>query len=325
MKRRKFMALLGGAVAIPLDLPFAACAQERPGKIARIGIIDDAPMWNDYRQGLRAAGYVEGRSMAFEYRVAEGKPERLAVAAAELVRLPVDLIATYGTPATQAAKRATLTIPIVFIAVGDPVAAGLIQSLAHPGGNITGNTIISPDLAPKRLQLVKEVIPGATRVALLWNPDNMSNRAIYEEFRSAAPAQGLDFTAVEAHTPDALEGALATLASQRPNAVFVTSDPVHQSHMQKIIALLFRFGLPAMFQSRDDVAMGGLMSYGASFPDMFRQGAFLTDKILQGAKPADLPVQTPQKFTLSINLKTAKATGLTISDNVLLRADEVIE
>jgi putative ABC transport system substrate-binding protein len=325
MKRREFMALLGGVLAASCDLPFAVCAQERPSKIVRIGIIDDSPMWNDYRQGLRAAGYIEGRNLTFAYRVAEGKPERLAMAAAELARLPVDLIATYGTPATQAAKAATSTIPTVFISVGDPVAAGLVQSLAHPGGNITGNTIISPDLAPKRLQLVKEVIPSATRVGLLWNPDNTSNRVIYEEFRAASPAQGLDFTAAEARTADELESALASLAAQRPNAVFITSDPVHQSHMQKIITLLFRFGLPAMFQSRDNVAIGGLMSYGASFPDMFRQGAFFTDKILQGAKPADLPVQTPQKFSLSINLKTAKAIGLTISDDVLLRADEVIE
>jgi putative ABC transport system substrate-binding protein len=321
MNRREIIALIGGVAAVPLALPHAARSQQTLKKLPRIGIIDDGPLWDAFRQGMHAAGYVEGRSVTYEYRVAEGRPDRLTTAATELARLPVDVIATYGTPASRAAKAATSTIPIVFVAVGDPVAAGLVQSLAHPGGNITGNTIISPDLAPKRLQLVKEVIPGATRVALLWNPDNMSNRVIFEQLRAAAPAQGLDFANVEARTPGELEGAFTTMVAQRPDAVFITSDPVHQSHMQKIIALLFRYGLPAMFQTRDNVAAGGLMSYGASFPDMFRQGAFFTDKILHGTKPADLPVQT----ALTINLKTAKAIGLKISDDVLLRADEVVE
>jgi putative ABC transport system substrate-binding protein len=324
MKRREFIALIGG-IAASLGLPCSARAQQNPKKIPRIGIIDDGPLWDAYREGMRAAGYVEGQSIAYVYRTAEGNPDRLTAAAVELARLPVDVIATYGTPPSRAAKAATSTIPIVAIAVGDPVAAGLVQSLAHPGGNITGNTILSPDLSPKRLQLVKEVIPSASRVAFLWNPDNLSNRVILEQLRAAASAQGLEFTAVEARSASDLDGAFTAIARGRPDAVLLTSDPVLQSHMQKIIALLFRYGLPGMFQTRDTVAAGGLMSYGASFPEIFRQGAFLTDKILHGTKPADLPVQTPQRFALVINLKTAKTIGLKISDAVLLRADEVIE
>jgi putative ABC transport system substrate-binding protein len=190
---------------------------------------------------------------------------------------------------------------------------------------VTGNTILSPDLSPKRLQLVKEIIPSAKQVALLWNPDNVSNGVILEQMRAAAPQLGLAFTAVEARSAGDLEGAFATLSREKPDALLLTSDPVHHSHIRKIIELMFRFGLPGMFQTRDDAAAGGLVSYGASFPDMFRQGAFFTQKILSGIKPADLPVQTPQRFELVINLKTAKAIGLKISEAVLLRADEVIE
>ena len=197
--------------------------------------------------------------------------------------------------------------------------AGLVQSLAHPGGNVTGNSIISPDLGPKRLQLVKEIIPSATRVALLWNPDNVSNAMILEQMRDAAPGLGLAFSAVEARSVDAFAGAFAILARERPDAVLLTSDPVHHSHIQKIIDFLFQHRLPGMFQTRDDAVAGGLMSYGAVYPEMFRQGAFFAQKILKGTKPADLPVQTPQRFELVINLKTAKTIGVTISEGVLPR------
>jgi putative ABC transport system substrate-binding protein len=321
MKRREFMALVVGTAA----LPSSARAQQAARRIPRIGIIDDTPLWDAYRQGMHERGYVEGKSVAYEYRASDGKPERLAAVAADLIGLPVDLIATYGTPPSLAAKAATSTIPIVAISVGDPVATGLVRSLAHPGGNVTGNTIISPDLAPKRLQLVKEVIPSATRVALLWNPDNPSSKVLFDQLRDAAPAQGLAFSSAAARNGSELDGAFSEMMRQRPDAVLLTSDPLHQSHMQKIIALLFRYGLPGMFQTRDTVAAGGLMSYGPNFPDMFRQAAFFTDKILHGVKPADLPVQTPQRFELAINLKTARAIGLKIPDAVLLRADEVIE
>ena len=322
MNRRELLALMAGAAAAT---PGTAPAQQRPTKIPRIGIIDDGAIWKPFRDALREAGYVEGQTIAFETRAADGNPGRLTAAAAELVRLPVDLIATYGTPATRAAKAATSTIPIVMIAVGDPVVAGLVQSLARPGGNITGNTILSPELAPKRLQLIKEIIPSASRTALLWNPDNVSSGVNLEQLRTAAPGLGLMFTAVEARTANDLDGAFAILARERPDVVLVTNDAIHQSHIQKIITFLFQQGLPAMFQNRDSVVAGGLMAYGASFPDMFRQGAFFAQKILQGTPPADLPVQTPQRFQLVINLKTAKAIGVTISEAIQLQADEVIE
>ena len=267
---------------------------------------------------FREARYVEGQTITFEYRRSDGDPKRLVAAVADLVRLPVDVIATYGTPPSRAAKAATSTIPIVMILVGDPVRAGLVQSLAHPGGNVTGNTILSPELSPKRLQLVKEIIPLAARVALLWNPDNVSNVVILEQMRAAAPALGLAFTAVEVRSADDLEGAFATLARERPDAVLLTSDPLHHSHIQRIVDFLSQNRLPGMFQTRDDAAAGGLMSYGAIYPDLFRQGALFVHKILQGTKPADIPVQTPQRFELVINLKTAKALGVTISDQVLL-------
>src|SRR5258707_9484879 len=321
MNRRELIALLAGAAAAP----GSARAQQRPRKILRIGIIDDGEIWKPFRDALREAGYIEGQTIAFETRAADGNPNRLSTAAAELVQLPVDLIATYGTPASRAAKAATSTIPIVMISVGDPVAAGLVQSFAHPGGNVTGNTILSPELAPKRLQLIKEIIPSASRTALLWNPDNVSNGVILEQLRYAAPGLGLAFTAVEARTANDLDGAFAILARERPDVVLITNDAVHQSRIQKIIAFLFQQGLPAMFQSRDSVAAGGLMSYGPNIPEMFRQGAFFVQKILQGTQPADLPVQTPQRFQLVINLKTAKAIGVTISEAVQLQADEVIE
>jgi putative ABC transport system substrate-binding protein len=325
MRRRDVIAVLGGAAAMPFAFPRIAHAQQPAKKIARIGLIDDGPIWKPFHEALQQAGYVEGRNIVFEKRRADGDPSRLATAAAELAALPVDVIVTYGTPPSRAAKAATSTIPIVMLAIGDPVRAGLVQSLAHPGGNITGNTILSPDLSPKRLQLVKEILPSATRVALLWNPDNVSNAVILEQMRAAAPAVGLTFTAVEARSASGLDSALSILARERPDAVLLTSDPLHHTYVQRTIDFLNQNRLPGMFQTRDDAAAGGLMSYGAIFGEMFWQGAFFVQKILQGAKPADLPVQTPQRFELVINLKTAKAIGVTISESVLLRADQVVE
>src|SRR5665213_1942472 len=263
MRRRDFIAVLGGLMAAPR----AGYAQQRTNKVPRIGIIDDGPIWTPLRDALREAGYIDGRTIAYEVRRADGDPKRLAAAAAEPAALPVDVIVTYGTPSSRAAKTATSTIPIVAISIGDPMRAGLVQSLAHPGGNVTGNTILSPDLGPKRLQLIKEIIPSAKRVALLWNPDHVSNVVILEQMRAAAPGVGLAFTAVEARNEADLEGAFAALARERPDAVLLTSDPVHHSHIQKIISMLLRQGLPGMFQSREDAEAGGLMSYGAVFPD----------------------------------------------------------
>jgi putative ABC transport system substrate-binding protein len=325
MKRRAFITLLAGAAAAPAFLPLTARAQQRARKIPRIGIIDDGPIWDPFRQAMREAGYVEGQTVAFEYRRADGDPARLAEAAADLVRQPVDVIMTYGTPPSRAAKAATSVIPIVMVLVGDPVRAGLVQSLAQPGGNVTGNTILARDLGPKRLQLVKEIIPSARRVALLWNPENVSNGVILEQMRDAAPELGLAFTAVEARNTDAMAGAFALLVRERPDAVLLTSDPLHHIHMQRIVDFLSHNRLPGMFQAREDAEAGGLMSYGAVYPELVRQGAFFVQKILQGTKPADIPVQIPQRFELVINLKTARAIGVTIPDQVLSRADAVIE
>ena len=324
MKRREFIAFVGGTAAA-LAHASIALAQKRGVTIPRIGIIDDAPMWDSFRQALRDLGYVEGQSIAYEYRAANGNPERLSAAAAELIRIPVDVIATFGTPASRAAKAATSTIPIVAISIGDPVSAGLVKTLARPGGNVTGNTILAPDLSPKRLQLIKEVIPTASRIALLWNPDNLSNTVILDQLSSAAPALGMSFTAVEARSANDFETAFAIFQRERPDAILVTSDPLHQSQIQRIVDFMIQHRLVGMFQSRDNVAAGGLTSYGPSFPDLFRHAATYVQKILQGSKPEDLPMQPPERFEFAINLKTAKAIGLKVSESVLLRADEVIE
>jgi putative tryptophan/tyrosine transport system substrate-binding protein len=321
VRRRHFIALLGGVAAV---WPVAARAQQQ-AKIPRIGIIDDAPMWNAFREGLRDLGYLEGQNIAFEYRHAGGVPERLAEAATDLAHRPVDVIATYGTPTSIAAKAATTTIPIVMIGVGDPVGTGLVQSIAHPGGNITGNTLLVPEVQPKRLQLFKEAVPALSRVALLWNPDNASNRLVAEEIRAAAPTLGMTFTVVPVRRADELDGALAAMMRERPDGLMVTGDPLHQVHLGRIINFLVNNRLPSLFLLRENVVAGGLMSYGASLPDLFRRGAGYVHKILQGARPADLPVEQPTKFDLIVNLKTAKALGLTIPESFLLLADEVIE
>jgi putative ABC transport system substrate-binding protein len=322
MKRREFVALLGGAV---VAAPLAAHAQQRPKNPPRIGIIDDSPMWNPFRDALQEAGYVDRRTATFEYRRADGNPERLIAAARELAAIPVDVIVTFGSTASFAAKAATSTVPIVVISVGDPVRTGLVQSLARPGGNITGNTILAPEIGPKRLQLIKEVLPSVSRVALFWNPDNASNAALVTQMHADAPRLGLIPMSVQARNAGEFQAAFTSLTQDRPDAVLFTNDPLHQANIQKIVTFMFQQGIPGMYQTRDNVAAGGLMSYGASFPDLFRSGATYVQKILRGAKPADLPIQPPDRFELVINLKTAKAIGLKISDAVLLRADEVIE
>ncbi len=275
--------------------------------------------------GLRDLGYLEGRNVAFEYRYGEGEPERLAAAAAALVRRPVDLIATFGTPPTRAAKQATATIPIVMIGIGDPVRAGLVASLAQPGENVTGNTILGPDLGPKRIQLLKEVIPSVARLAFLWNRTNASNVAILEQLEVAAPAAGVTLIPVEVHDISHWDDAFAAMRRDRPDAFLMTNDPFHLLHLRRIIDALAQQRLPGLFQAREHVAAGGFMSYGASLPDLFRRGALYAHRILQGTRPAELPVEHPTKFELVINLKTAKALGLTIPESFLLRVDEVIE
>jgi len=320
MKRREFIKLLGGAAAWPL----AARAQQ-PAKIPRIGIIDDSPIWNAFRHGLRDLGYLEGQNVAFDYRYAGGLPDRLAWVVVELVHRPVDLIATFGTPPTLAAKQATTTIPIVMMGVGDPVGSGLVSSLARPGGNITGNTILGPEVAGKRLQLLKEVIPSLSRVAFLWNPDNASHPAQLAELRVAVEALGIKLLPVPVRSSDELDNAFAAMMRERPDAFLMTNDPFHQLSIGRIIDFLANNRLPGMFVTREVAVAGGLLSYGASLPDLFRRGAVYVHKILQGTKPAELPIEQPVKFELVVNLKTAKTMGLSIPESFLLRADEAIE
>ena len=325
MRRREFIALLGGAATTPLAWPRVMRAQQRGRKIPRIGIIDDAPIWNHFREALRQGGFIDGQTIAYEYRAAGGRPEQLAAAAAELAGLPVDLIATFGTPASRAAKAATSTIPIVAISVGDPIRAGLIESFARPGGNVTGNTILGPDLSPKRLQLIKEVVPTVARVGFLWNPDNVSNAAMLDELRPAARALGMVLIDVTARSADDFDPALAAILKERIDAILMTNDPFQQQHVRKVIDFALAHRLPSIFQTRENVVAGGLMSYGASFSELFRNGGAYALKILQGTRPEDLPVLQPERFELVINLKTAKAIGLKITEAFLLRCDEVIE
>jgi len=321
VRRREFINLLAGLTAA---WPLAARAQQR-SRIPRVGIIDDAPIWNYFRQSLRDLRYVEGQTIAFEYRIAQGEPARLAEATADFARLPVDAIAAYGTQASRAAKAATTTIPIVAIAIGDPVRVGLVASLARPGGNVTGNILLGPDLGPKRLQLLKEVIPSASRVALLWNPDNATNVVIFEELQAAVSKLDMKLISVPVRSVADFDGALPAMVQERPDAMFVTNDLFHQIHIARIIEFLAKNRIPGMFPTRENVIAGGFLSYGASLPDLFRRGASYVHKILQGTKPADLPVERPVSFELVINLKTARMLGLDVSPSILARADEVIE
>jgi ABC-type uncharacterized transport system substrate-binding protein len=281
MRRRDFITLLSGAA---VAWPLAARAQQG-AKIPRIGIIDDSPIWNVFRQALRDLGYLEGQNIAFEYRYAGGLPDRLAWISAELVRRPVDLIATFGTPPTQAAKEATKTIPIVMMGIGDPVGAGLVSSLAQPGGNITGNTILGPDVAGKRLQLLKEIMPSLSRVAYLWNPDNASHPAQLAELKIAVQTLGMTLLPVAVRSSDEFDSAFAAMMSERADAFLMTADPLHQVSIVRIIDFLTSNRLPGMFLSREIVVAGGFMSYGASVPDLFRRGALYVPRFCKAPNP----------------------------------------
>jgi len=319
--RREFITFLGGAAAWPV----AARAQRPPVRMPRIGIIDDEPVWDSFRQGLRDFGYIENQNIAIEYRSAEGKVDRLAQAARELVSIPVDVIVVTGSPATHAVRQATSTIPIVAIGVGDPLRAGFAVSLARPGGNMTGLSSLSPDLIGKRLEILRECIPAVARVAFLWNPDNDSNLAFLDDLIVAVPALGLELTSAPIRNADEFEGTFAAVLQRRPSAALVTGDPLLRRHQNRIIDFVAKNRLPAMYQEKEWVAAGGLLSYGPSLPDLFRRGVSYVHRILEGAKPADLPIEQPTRFELVINLKTAKALGLTVPPNLLAAADEVIE
>ena len=323
MRRREFVSLVAGAAAWPL----AARAQGPSAVVGmpRIGIIDDEPLWDNFRQGLRDLGYIENQNIAIEYRSAEGKVDRLVQAARELVSLPVNTIVVFGSTAARAARQATLTIPIVGIAIGDPVRAGFAVSLARPGGNMTGNSSLGPDLIGKRLETLKECVPTMARVAFLWNPDNDSNLAFLEELIIAVPGLGLQLISVPIRNADEFEGAFAAMTQRRPNALVTSGDALLRRHVNKIIDFAVKNRLPDMHQQKEDVVAGGLMSYSAILSQLLRQGALYVHKILQGAKPADIPIEQATRFELVINLKTARAIGLAIPPTLLARADEVIE
>jgi ABC-type uncharacterized transport system substrate-binding protein len=319
-------AAIAAAFAL-LAAPLAAPAQQ-PGKTARVGFfsIVTSPFLDEaFRQGLRELGYVEGQNIAIEYRSAEGKDERLPGLAAELVRLKVDVIVAASPPAIEAAKQATKTIPIVFTVSGDPVAEGFVASLARPGGNLTGLTTIGPELVGKQLEMLKTVAPKVSRVAVLQNPSNQGHAPMLRQAEGAARALGVQLQVLKARTPSEIEAAFAAMSSQRAGGVLVLRDAVFRTLRAQIVALAAKNRLPAVYGLREEAEAGGLMAYGASVPQLFRRAATYVDKILKGAKPADLPVEQPTKFELVINLKTAKALGLTIPPSLLGQADQVIQ
>ena len=322
MDRRRFLLTsLAGAFAAPL----AAKAQPQ-AQVARIGVIftatSAAPL-DAFRQRLRELGYVEGQNIAIEVRYTEAQPERLRRQAAELVGLGVDVIVASNTLATRAAKEKTSTIPIVMVAVGDAVGAGLVKSLPRPSGNITGHSFLGPELALKGFDLLTEALPRATRLAVLFNPEIAPDPLGFRALGAAAQAKGVTLQPVELRRPDDLNPALAAMGRARPNALLVFAASLVQQN--QIVEFAAKNQLPALFGFREAVDAGGLMSFGPKWLDLWRGAANYVDRILKGAKPGDLPVEQPTKFELVINLKTAKALGLTVPPTLLARADEVIE
>jgi putative ABC transport system substrate-binding protein len=321
MDRRRFLLTsLAGALAVPR----AADAQPI-GRIPRVGVVaQNSPLWEDFRQGLRDLGYVEGRTILLEYRWGEGSDERLPRLAADLARVGTDVIVTWGTPSTLAAKNVTKTVPIVMLS-GDPVGTKLVASLARPGGNITGLSAHNPGLEAKRLELLRELVPKLSQVAVLWNPANPLHDGLVREAKATATQLGVRLDLVGVKSPTEFDTAFAALEKKRPDALIVQGDIFFYSHRIRIVEFASKSRLPAVFTLRGFADAGGLLVYGASYPEMFRRAATYVDKILKGAKPADLPVEQPTKFELVINLKTARALGLIMPPSLLLRADQVIE
>ena len=308
----------------------AIAEAQQPAKIPRIGYVDTgSPATTGHRaeafiQGLSELGYVDGQNIAIEYQWAEGKLERLQGFVAELVRTKVDVIVSSATPAIRIAKEQTTTIPVVMAGVTDPVGNGFVASLARPGGNITGLTHLAADLTGKRLELLKEVFPGLSRVAVLWNPNHPGQAAAFKDMQVAAQVLKVTVISMEVRNREEIEKAVAGTGKERPQALFELPDPVTFVNRQLITNFAAKHKLPAMYSFREYVDAGGLMSYGTSFPALVRRAATYVDKILKGAKPGELPVEQPTKFELIINLKATKQIGLTIPPNVLARADKVI-
>jgi len=327
MRRRKFVTLLGGAVAA---LPFGARAQQKPMPV--IGVLyagprsaSFGPFMNAFRQGLSEAGYVEGQNLAIEYRWAEDNYDRLPSLATELVDRKVDLIVASSPPSARAAKSATSTIPIVFRGGADPVADGLVASLAHPGGNLTGVSFAPNELTTKRLELLSELVPQAGVIALLVNPNSANAERVIRDVQEAARTKGLQLHVLKASSESEIDAAFASLVQVRAGALVVGADPFLSTRRERIVALASRHAVPAIYAWREFVASGGLISYGSSLTAAFRLVGAYAGKVLKGAKPADLPVEMPTKFELVINLKAAKTLGIDVPPSVLARADEVIE
>jgi putative ABC transport system substrate-binding protein len=310
-----------------LAAPLEADAQPsaRIPTIGYINLAGGAPLVEAFRQGLRELGYVEGKTIVVEYRSAEGKPERLPGLAAELVQLSVDVIFAPATLSTEAAKNTTTTIPIVMVSGPDPVAIGVVASLARPGGNITGLSLMSAELAGKQLQLLKEAIGSVGRVAVLWNAGDAGMTNIFSEMQTAAPVLGVTVQPLGVQESNDIDGAFAAMTQEHPDALFMITDVLTLRHTQQVLDFAAQHRLPTMFASSGPVAAGGLMYYGPSATDSYRRAAYYVDRILKGAKPADLPVEQPVKFELVVNLKTAQALGITIPPTLLLLADKVIE
>jgi len=327
------MRVIGLFLALGLVLAPLAAEAQQAAKVPRIGwlAVNRAPnlhLSEAFRQGLRDLGYVEGRNVVIEYRDAEGKFERLPALAAELVALKVDVIVAPSTPAALAARQATKTIPVIFAALGDPVTSGLVTSLARPGGNVTGVSFLSPELVGKRLERLTQAVPGAGRVAVLWQPGDVPEstaKDLRTEAEVAARALGVRLQVVEARGPADFDRAFSAMTKAHVDALSVLPSAMLFSERGRLVDLAAKYRLPAVYPWREGADAGGLMSYGPNLPDLYRRAATYVDKILKGAKPADLPVEQPTKFELVINMKTAKALGLTIPQTLLQRADQVIQ
>jgi putative ABC transport system substrate-binding protein len=326
------VALIAVLALSLLAAPLAAEAQEA-AKVARIGYLTinhgaNPHLREAFLQGLRDLGYVEGRNVVIEYRDTEGKSERLPALAAELVALKVDVIVVGGTPQALTAKQATRTLPIVFVGASDPVRSGLVTSLARPGGNVTGLSALGPELVGKRLELLKQAVPGVDRVAVLWQPGALGERTEKDRLKEAevaARALGVRLQFVEARGPADFDRAFSDMTGARAGALIVLGSPMFFIERRRLVDLAAKHRLPALHATRENVDGGGLMFYGYNLADSFRRAATYVDKILKGAKPGDLPVEQPTKFELVINLKTARTLGLTIPPSVLSRADQIIE
>jgi putative ABC transport system substrate-binding protein len=324
MRRREFITLIGGAAA----LPFAAHAQQATPRIGWLSSISEQAAVQHqalFRRGLGEIGFLPGQNVTIEYRWADGQYDRLPAMAAELVQRPVDVILAQAPPAALAAKTVTTTIPIVFVVGIDPVAGGLVASYNRPGGNATGATLIMGPLGQKRLELLRELVPKASVVAMLANPQSPDAAPEIRDVQAAAQANNLQLRLFNASTPAELEAAFASMGAQRPDALMIGGDPFFLVHHQSIISKIARARLVAVYPSRDFADAGGLISYGANFPSSFRQAGIYVGRILKGARPGDLPVTQPTVFELVINLKTAQAQGFDIPPNLHARSDEVIE